>query len=273
MELLSKIAQSKKYILPRTGFKPAAAVIAGSGLGGLKEEFDILKTVKYSKIPHFSKTTVSGHAGELNLCSYKGTDFLIFNGRFHYYEGHKAQDVIYPVRVMKALGVETLVVTAAAGGINKKYSEGDIIFLKDHINFTGNNPLIGANAAELGERFPAVAGVYDGTLRKKAVKIAGKLKIRAHEGVYFGVTGPSYETAAEVNAYRKLGGDIVGMSVVYETIAASHMSMKVLGISYVSNMAAGISKSALSHKEVLETGKRVASDITKIIKEILGGGI
>ena len=271
MNILQKIEKTKKYILPKSGFKPEVAVIAGSGLGQIKEEFEIIKTIKYSKIPYFAKTTVSGHAGELNLCKYKGIKFLIFNGRFHYYEGHSAQDVIYPVRVINALGVKTVIITAAAGGMNKKYKTGDIVFLKDHINFTGNNPLIGANIVEIGERFPAVTDVYDSNFRNKVLKIAKKLKIKAHEGVYFGVSGPSYETAAEVEAYVKLGGDVAGMSVVYEAIAAAHMKMKVLGISYVSNMAAGISKTAVNHEEVLEAGKKAGGSMRKIIKEFLEG--
>lgn len=268
-DILQNIAKSKKYILPKAGFKPEFAIIAGSGLGNLKDQFTVLRTLKYSKIPHFAKTSVAGHAGELNLCSYKGTDFLIFNGRFHFYEGHSSWDIVYPVRVMKALGVETLIITAAAGGMNKKYCAGDIVFLEDHINFTGNNPLIGRNIDEFGERFPSMTEVYDAKLRNAAVKAAKKFKIRAHKGIYFGVTGPSYETAAEVNAYRSLGGDVVGMSVVYEAIAAAHMKMKVLGISYVSNMAAGISRNKLSHKDVLDIGKKTGSDMTKIIKEVL----
>jgi inosine guanosine and xanthosine phosphorylase family len=269
LNVLQKIEKTKKYILSKTGFKPSVAIIAGSGLGNLKKQFTNIKTIKYRQIPYFSKTTVDGHAGELVLCSYKGTQLLLFNGRFHFYEGYCAQDVIYPVKVMKAMGVETLVLTAAVGGMNKKYNSGDIVILKDHINFTGNNPLIGENVSALGERFPGVADVYDAPLRKNALKAAVKLKIKVHEGIYFGVTGPSYETAAEVNAFRKLGGDVVGMSVVYEAIAAAHMKMKVVGISYVSNMAAGINKTRLNHKEVLEAGKKANSGVTKIIKTVL----
>jgi purine-nucleoside phosphorylase len=268
--ILRRIEKSKQYILPKSGFKPVLAIIAGSGLGQIKEEFKLLKTIKYSKIPYFAKTAVSGHAGEMNLCSYKGKDFIILNGRFHFYEGHSPETVVYPVRVMKALGAENLIITAAAGGINKKYAQGDIVFLKDHINFTGNNPLIGANISELGERFPSMSEAYDAPLRKKALKIAGKLKIKAHEGVYFGVTGPSYETAAEVKAYGILGGDVVGMSVVYEAVAAAHMKMKVLGMSYVSNMAAGIGKSVPEHNEVLEAGKKASAAMRNIIKNFLG---
>ncbi|MCL1972164.1 MAG: purine-nucleoside phosphorylase [Endomicrobia bacterium] len=275
MNTMSKISKTKAYlnkILYGHNFRAEAAVIAGSGLGQIKEELEIIKTVKYSKIPYFAKTTVPGHAGELNFCKSKGgTNFLIFNGRFHYYEGHGAQDVIYPVRVMNALGIKTVIITAAVGGMNKKYNVGDIVFLKDHINFTGNNPLMGANIDEIGERFPAVTDVYDLNFRNKALKIAKKLKIKVREGIYFSVSGPSYETAAEVEAYVKLGGDVVGMSVVYEAIAAAHMKMKVLGIAYVSNMAAGISKTAINHEEVLEAGKKAGNSIRKIIKEFLEG--
>lgn len=267
--ILNKIEKSKKHILSVKDFNPEFAIIAGSGLDRLKDDFTIIKTLKYSKIPYFAKTTVSGHAGEMNLCSYKGKNFIILNGRFHFYEGHPAEDIIYPIRLMKSLGVKNLIITAAVGAINKKYALGDIVFLKDQINFTGNNPLIGPNIDELGERFPAMTEVYDIKLRKKALKKAARFKIKAHEGVYLGVTGPSYETAAEVNAYRILGADVVGMSTVYEAIAASHMKMKVLGICYVSNMAAGIDKKALSHREVLEIGKKVSGNMRTVIKEIL----
>ncbi|MDR1941718.1 MAG: purine-nucleoside phosphorylase [Endomicrobium sp.] len=269
MNIIDKIQKSKKAILGKSAFKPSLAVIAGSGVGNLKDNFTVLKTVKYCDAPYFAKTTVSGHAGEINFCSYKGTDFLIFNGRFHFYEGHSASDVIYPVRVMKAAGIETLVITAAGGGINKNYIPADIIVLSDHINFTGNNPLIGVHYKEFGERFPNMGGVYDKLLRKKALASAKKYRIRAREGVYFGVSGPAYETPAAVRAYRTLGADIVGMSVVYEAMAAAQMKMKILGLAYVSNMAAGLNKKSLSHEEVLETGKTVSKNIAKIIQDMI----
>jgi len=255
----------------KAGFKPEVAVIAGSGLGIIKDFFKVIKTVPYSKIPHFAKTTVEGHAGEIVLCSYKNKDILLFNGRFHFYEGHSAGETIYPVRLMSALGIKTLIITAAAGALNSGLRPGEIVILKDHINFTGDNPLRGGHCKEFGARFPDMSSVYDAGLRKKALAAAKRYKVRAREGIYFGVRGPSYETPAEVKAFKKLGGDVVGMSVVYEAIAAAQSGMRVLGLAYVSNMAAGLNKrsSTLSHKEVMETGQKTAKDAALLIKEVL----
>ena len=170
---------------------------------------------------------------------------------------------------MKAAGIKNLILTAAAGGINLKYKEGDIVLIKDHINFTGNNPLIGIHHDEFGERFPNMNDVYDAEYRKKIISISKKMNIKIREGIYFAVSGPSYETPAEVKAFRKLGGDIVGMSVVYEAIAAVQSGIKVIGLAYVSNMAAGISKKELCHNEVLKIGQSVKGKISKLIKEIM----
>jgi purine-nucleoside phosphorylase len=260
MTILKQINESADFILKQAKVKPVAAVIAGSGISGFEGSFKILKTADYLKIPHFAKTTVAGHSGKLDICA---GGLLIFNGRFHFYEGHSPQDIIYPVRVMKACGVETLIITAAVGAINKKYKAGDIVVLKDHINFTGSNPLRGAHFEEFGQRFPEMSCVYDASLRKKVLSAAKKLKIAAYEGVYFGVSGPSYETPAEIKAYGKLGGDAAGMSVVYEAIAASQMKMKVLALTYVSNAAAA---AGVNHKEVLEAGKQASGNILKLIK-------
>ncbi len=269
VDIHSKIQKTKKTILSVGSFKPDIAIIAGSGLNGLKKHFKILQTIQYSKIPYFAATTVKGHSGELHLCRSKNRDMLIFSGRFHFYEGHSAQDIVYPVRVMKSLGIKTLVLTAAAGAVNRNYALGDIVLIKDHINFTGNNPLIGKHCGEFGERFPDMCGIYDGALKRKALAVAKKLKIKLREGVYFGVTGPSYETPAEINAFRILGADIVGMSVVYEALAAAQMDMKVLGLAYVSNMAAGAAKRPLSHKEVLEAGIEAGEKISKILESLI----
>ncbi|MDR1695345.1 MAG: purine-nucleoside phosphorylase [Endomicrobium sp.] len=271
MNVIEKISKSKNYlkkILP-SGFAPEAAVIAGSGLGGITDTFKVLKTVKYEKIPFFAKATVIGHKGELVFCSYKGKDIILINGRIHYYEGHSAEETVYPLRVLKSLGVKTLISTAAAGALNKNYKLGDIVLIKDHINFTGNNPLRGAHFGEFGKRFPDMSRAYDFALRKLALKTAKQNKIKCYEGVYFGVSGPSYETPAEVSAFRKLGGDVVGMSVVCEVIAAAQMGIKTLCAAYVSNMAAGIKKDVLNHDGVLALGKKTNAAISLIIKRVL----
>jgi purine-nucleoside phosphorylase len=269
INIFDKIQKAKNAILSVKNFKPIIAVIAGSGLSKISSQFDVCKVINYSKIPYFPKTTAPGHAGDLLLCSYSGIDLLIFNGRFHYYEGYCPKDVVYPVRVMKFLGIRTLVLTAAVGALNKKYSLGDIVILKDHIDFTGNSPLIGANLKEFGERFPNMENVYDRRLRKKALSIAKKFNIKAKEGVYFGVSGPAYETPASVKAYRMLGGDVVGMSVVYESTTAAHMKFNTLGLAYVSNMASGINNKPLNHEEILTAGIKVSANLAKIIKHII----
>ncbi|MDR0800337.1 MAG: purine-nucleoside phosphorylase [Endomicrobium sp.] len=270
LNIFQKIQETKKTILSLCNFNPTVAIVAGSGLSEIVKQFAIRGTIKYSDIPYFPKATVQGHAGELLLCSCGDTDMLIFNGRFHYYEGHHPKEVVYPVRVMKFLGVETLILTAATGGLNENYSSGDIVVLKDHIDFTGNNPLIGVHCDEFGERFPDMGNVYNAVLRREALSLAEKFNIKVHEGIYFGVSGPSYETPASVRAYQMLGGDVVGMSVVYEATVAAQMKMKVLGLAYVSNMAAGIEDEPLSHDEVLKNGKKVSAGMSKIIKNIVG---
>jgi purine-nucleoside phosphorylase len=263
--IIEKIKKTIKAI-PLNNFNPAVAIISGSGLDEIKNSFTIYKTIKYADIPYFPKTTVQGHIGELLFCSNRNANVLIFNGRFHYYEGFSPQEVIYPVQIIKFLGIKTLILTAAAGGLNKIYREGDIVVVKDHINFTGNNPLIGHHCGGIGERFPDMNAVYNKVLIRKAVQAAKKFNIKIHEGVYFGVSGPSYETPSEVKAYSKLGGDIVGMSIVYEAIAAAQMKIDVLGLVYVSNMAAGLCKKALNHREVLKNGKKISGNMAKIIK-------
>ncbi|AKL97636.1 purine-nucleoside phosphorylase [Endomicrobium proavitum] len=266
MNTLQKIARSKKIIEKTVlGFKPEAAIITGSGFSGIKNKFTVVKTLPYSKIPFFPKTTVAGHPGEINFCSYKSKNVLIFNGRFHLYEGFKPEEIIYPVRVAKALEIKSLIITCAVGGLNKKYKTGDIVIIKDQINFTGENPFCGAHFDGFGERFPDVSAIYDKDLRKKALSSAKKFKIRVHEGVYLGVTGSAYETPAEVKAYVKLGGDIIGMSVVFEAAAAAQTHMKVLGLSSVSDAAGTSAK----HDEVLKSVDENVNDIAKIVQECL----
>ncbi|MDR0978045.1 MAG: purine-nucleoside phosphorylase [Endomicrobium sp.] len=269
-DIFQRIKETKETILSSLAeFEPNIAVIAGSGLGEMYSHFVVRKVLKYSEIPYFHKTTAPGHTGELLLCSYEDRDFLIFNGRFHYYEGHSPQDIIYPVRVMKFLGIKTLILTAAVGALNNKYNIGDIVVLNDHIDFTGNSPLIGTNYEQFGERFPNMESVYSKKLRAEALNAAAKLNIPAKEGVYFGVSGPAYETPASVKAYRILGGDVVGMSVVYEATAAAHMKLNTLGLAYVSNMASGIDNNTPNQEDVLKAGKRVSGNLAEIIKHII----
>lgn len=251
------------------GFKPEIALILGSGLGGVSAQVKPAAKIAYGKIPGFIHASVSGHKGEMILGKLHGKDVIVFSGRAHFYEGHSMRDVSIPVRVAARLGAGKLIVTAAAGGINRSYRPGDIVVLRDHINFMGENPLRGPQEDIYGERFPDMSFCYSQSLQKLALKLAGRKKFRADSGVYIAVSGPSYETPAEIRAFRSLGADIVGMSVVPEVIPAHQMGMEVLGLAFVSNMAAGIDKKPLNHKEVLETGKTACKKMAELIGEVV----
>lgn len=267
--ITDKIKESKKYIEKRIKNYPTIALIVGSGLSNIKNTLKDQISISYSQIPHFQISTVEGHAGELVYGKMNGIDVFLFNGRVHYYEGYSMREISYPIRVIKSLGVEKLIITCAVGSINKKYNLGDIVVIKDHINFMGNNPLIGKHYKEFGNRFPDMTNIYDKDEINKISKIAKSNKINIQKGVYFAVSGPSYETPAEINAYRKLGGDVVGMSLVPEAIVANQMKMKVSALTYVSNKASGISKKSLTHEEVLQTGKKAAVSMEKIITDFV----
>jgi purine-nucleoside phosphorylase len=244
-------------------------LILGSGLGVLADEIENPVKIPYNEIPNFPVSTVEGHAGQLVFGLLKGANVVAMQGRFHFYEGYSLDKVTAPVRVMKELGVETLIVTNAAGGINESFQAGDLMLLTDHINNMGTNPLIGPNDDKFGVRFPDMSESYDIKLRNMAKKCAKELNIKLQEGVYVGNTGPSYETPAEVRALRTLGGDAVGMSTVPEVIIAKHAGLKVLGISCISNMAAGILDQPLSHDEVIETTDRVRANFLNLVKNIV----
>jgi len=270
MNELKEISSTKAAVLKGLkNFNPQAAIITGSGLSGLEKYWTVKKEIPYSKLPYFPKTTVAGHPGKFCLCSDSSGDFIILNGRFHLYEGHSPHDVIYPIRVLNALGVNKVAITAAVGAVNKKYKPNDIVIVKDHINFTGTNPLIGAHIKKFGERFPDMSRIYSKALRDKIKISAKKNKIKTWEGVYFGVLGPSYETPAEIKAFKKLGADIVGMSVAFEAIAAAQMDMEVLGLAYVSNAAAGASNKRIAHSDVLKSGKDETDIMARLLKSFL----
>ena len=253
----------------KTKTNPKIAIICGSGLSNIKNVIKQEKIIPYSQIPYFKQSTVEGHNGQLVLGKLNSTDVLLMSGRFHYYEGYSMQDITYPVRVIKSLGIETLIITCAVGAVNKKYNVGDIVVIKDHINFMCNNPLIGKHYDEFGKRFPDMTNIYNKDIKKQMLKIAKNNKIKIHEGIYFAVSGPSYETPAEINSYRKLGGDVVGMSLVPESIVANQMNMKIAALTYVSNKASGLSKNNLTHSEVLKAGKTASLSIEKIIKDFV----
>ena len=252
-----------------SGFKPETAIIAGSGLGGALPKLDDKMAVSYKDIPGFPTTTVKGHAGELIFGRMGGHDVVMMKGRFHYYEGRPLSFIAFPIRVLRALGVKNLLLTAAVGSLKPGIKPGQLVILKDHINLMGSNPLMGNYHPAFGEMFPDMNDPYDKALRKEAVKLAKKARVRAVEGVYTAVTGPSYETPAEVKMYRMLGGDIAGMSVVPETITARQLKLRVAGLCWISNFCSGISKQVLTHEEVLELGEKVSGKMRQILEGLL----
>ncbi|MFB4163514.1 purine-nucleoside phosphorylase [Alteribacillus sp. JSM 102045] len=249
--------------------QPKIGLILGSGLGVLAEEIENAVKVHYEDIPGFPVSTVTGHAGQLVFGHLKGVPTVAMQGRFHYYEGYTMQEVTFPVRVMHAMGVQTLLVTNAAGSVNESFTPGNLMLIKDHINLQGDNPLLGKNDEELGPRFPDMSSAYTAELCDTARKAAASLDITLQEGVYAANTGPAYETPAEVRMIRTLGADAVGMSTVPEVMTAVHGGMKVLGISCLSNMAAGILDQPLSHDEVIETTEKVKEEFLQLMKEII----
>ena len=266
---MEKIKETLNYLNDKIdNFKPEIGIVLGSGLSVFCDNLEG-KSVQYNEIPNFSPTGVLGHKGELLYCNIEGKNCLIMQGRFHYYEGNSLQECTFPIKVMKMAGVKTLIITNAAGGINKDFNIGDIMLIVDHINFMGTNPLIGRNDETLGERFPDMSNVYDINLRNKALKCAKELNLDIKEGVYLATTGPSYETAAEIKAYRILGADVVGMSSVPEAIVSNYLKMNTLAFSMVTNHATGVSKNTLSHQEVLETGKKAGLKLSSLIKKII----
>ena len=267
-DLQDKIQQTASYIQDKGVADVAFGLILGSGLGELAEEIENPVVIPYNEIPHFPVSTVVGHAGQLVYGSLAGKNVLAMQGRFHYYEGNTMETVTYPVRVMAALGIHSVVVTNAAGGVNEGFQPGNLMLITDHINFMGTNPLIGPNDENMGPRFPDMSAAYTKEYQEKARVVADKLSIDLQEGVYLGMTGPTYETPAEIRMARTIGADAVGMSTVPEVIVAAHSGMKVLGISCITNLAAGM-QANLNHAEVVETTERVKEDFKKLIKETL----
>lgn len=267
--ILERIEEAASYIASRSPLRPEIGLILGSGLGVLADSLEEAVTVDYSDIPHFPVSTVEGHAGELLLGKIGGRPVLLMKGRFHMYEGYQGETVTFPIRVMKALGISGLLVTNAAGGVNTSYDPGDLMLIADHLNMTGNNPLIGPNHQELGVRFPDMSEGYSKRLRAVAKEIAASQGLKLQEGIYAGLLGPSYETPAEIRMLRTLGADAVGMSTVSEVIIARHSGIEVLGISCISNMAAGILDQPLSHAEVMETTDRVKQQFLKFVIQLI----
>jgi len=261
--------RAAKFILSKTKLRPKIALVLGSGLGAFADEFETATKIPYAKIPHFPRSTAIGHVGQLILGKLGGIAVAGMQGRVHLYEGYSAKQVAFPARVFARMGVKALIVTNAAGGINLNYSEGALVALLDHINLQGANPLIGPNDDRFGPRFPDMTRAYDPEFRRFVAEAGKNLSLDLHEGVYLALAGPNYETPAEIHAFRTLGADLVGMSTVPEVLAASHSGIRVLGISCVTNMAAGITGKTLSAEEVFETGAKVKHQFIALLRAII----
>ena len=265
----TRIDQITAEIRRRTQAEPSIGLILGSGLGDFAQQLEHAIQIPFSELPGMPVTTVSGHTGAFVIGSYAGKQVVALNGRVHYYEGYSQQEITIPVRVMHQLGVRTLILTNAAGGVNLTFEPGTLMLISDHINLSGSNPLIGPNLDSFGPRFPDMSEIYTSSLREKLIVAVEKEQIPLREGVYVMYSGPSYETPAEIRAFRTLGGDAVGMSTVPEAIVASHCGMQVLGMSCITNMAAGVLKVKLNHAEVVETANRVKARFTRVLQLVI----
>lgn len=269
MTSLHEVKAAQELIQSRIDQTPTVGLILGSGLGVLAEEITNAIKIQYRDIPGFPQSTVAGHAGQLVIGRLNGVAVVAMQGRFHYYEGYTMQQVTFPVRVMKELGVQKLIVTNAAGGVNETFSPGDLMIITDHINNMGVNPLIGPNDDHFGVRFQDLSSAYNKEMIQVAKEVAEQQQLDIQTGVYVANTGPVYETPAEVKMLRICGGDAVGMSTVPEVIVANHAGMNVLGISCISNMAAGILDQPLNHEEVIETTEKVKQQFLSFVKGIV----
>ena len=268
MSLVGRLDEAARFVRGRTSLRPSVGVVLGSGLGAFAEALDDAVAVPFGEIPHFPASTVAGHGGALVVGRSRGVEVAVMKGRVHHYEGYRLDEVVFPVRVLARLGISTLVLTNAAGAINPAFSPGDLMIIEDHLNLLGN-PLLGPNEDGLGPRFPDMSEAYDRGLRDVAEAACGAASTRCHRGVYVALTGPSYETPAEIRMFRTLGADAVGMSTVPEVIAARHIGMRVLGLSCLTNMAAGVTDRKLDHREVLETGERVKSALLEVLARVV----
>jgi purine-nucleoside phosphorylase len=268
-DLYSRAENAARTIRERTPEAAKLALVLGSGLGGFAEDFEDSVTIPYREIPGFVSSTAQGHVGSLVAGKIEGVPVLAMQGRVHYYEGYSLEEVTFPIRTFKLLGVNTLVLTNAAGGIDVQLSQGALMVISDHLNLMGVNPLRGPNDERFGPRFPDQSEVYARELQELVIEESKSLGITVRRGIYAALAGPSYETPAEIHMLRAFGADAVGMSTVPEATVARHMGMKVLGISCITNMAAGISENPINHDEVMETGQRVRETFTKLLRRVI----
>ena len=267
--LMQQLEETARFIQSRISAKANTAIILGSGLGNLSSVIEPEFTIPYSEIPNFPVSTVEGHKGRLILGTLNGKKVWVMEGRFHFYEGYTAEQVVFPIRVLKLLGVENLLLSNAAGGVNKDYQVGDLMIIKDHISFFTINPLLGKNEAALGTRFPDMSEPYASSFIEKAKRIAADHKIKVHEGVYVGVTGPTFETRAEYQLIKISGGDVVGMSTVQENIAAVHCGMKVFAMSVVTDLGIREDNNVITHEEVLAAANAAEPLLTLIFSALV----
>ena len=266
---LKQLKEAVKYLKKQYKQQPQVGIVLGSGLGKFTDEIDVEFEIDYKDIPNFPISTVEGHKGKLIFGNLSGKKVVCLAGRFHYYEGYTPNDVVFPIRVMKLLGIETLLLSNAAGGVNPEFNVGDIMIINDHIGIDMTNPLIGRNIDELGPRFPDMSEPYSKSLIRKAKDIAAKLSIQVREGVYFGVTGPTYETRAEYKMIHVMGGDAVGMSTVQECIVAKHMGLAVFAVSVITDLGIRVEENVITHEEVLEFAKAAEPKLAAIFKELV----
>lgn len=257
------------FINSKIKARPALAIVLGSGLGSFADDMSEAVRIPYSEIPHFARSTAIGHAGQLVIGKVGEIPVATMQGRFHLYEGYPAETVVFPIRVFAQMGVRAVILTNAAGGINLEYGQGKLVVITDHINFQGHNPLVGTEILKLGPRFIDMTDAYCDTYRELAIAAGRKLGIDIGKGIYAGLLGPSYETPAEIRYLRTIGADLVGMSTVAEVIAARQLGMKVLAVSCVTNMAAGILRQKINHEEVLETGRRISGHFKALLREVV----
>jgi purine-nucleoside phosphorylase len=270
LSLYESAVRAAQFIRARIDADVSVGIVLGSGLGAFAEDLVEAVPIRYDEIPGFAHATVEGHAGRLVIGTVEGVTVAAMQGRFHFYEGYALEDVTFPIRVLKLLGVRTLILTNAAGSLNTEFSPGTLMVISDHINLMGVNPLIGPNDDRFGPRFPDLTSTYDPALQTIVIEEAKAVDVEMRRGVYAALSGPSYETPAEIHMVRTLGADAVGMSTVPEAIVARHMDMQVIGISCITNLAAGVSDRPVDHSQVIATGERVRVQFTELIRRVIG---
>ncbi|HET6853769.1 MAG TPA: purine-nucleoside phosphorylase [Pyrinomonadaceae bacterium] len=268
--LYERAEHATRVIRARINVEPRIAIVLGSGLGGFADDFEEAASVPYEEIPGFVRSTAQGHVGQLVAGKIDSVPVVAMQGRVHYYEGYSFEEVTFPIRTFKLLGIKTLILTNAAGGINVQLTQGALMVISDHLNLMGDNPLRGPNDERFGPRFPDMTAVYSPELQELVVDEAKAAGVEVRRGIYGGLSGPSYETPAEIHLLRNLGADAVGMSTVPEAIVARHMGLEVLGISCITNMAAGISDEPINHEEVMATGDRVRDTFAQLLRRVVG---